>query len=164
MVVLGIDPGTAATGYGIIRLDDGWWNVIDYGFIKTEACASLPVRLRKIFDEVCSLIDLYRPDELAVEEVFYYENVKTALMVGHARGVILLAAVIKNIATAEYSPREVKQAVAGNGAASKEQVQRMVRELLQLREMPVPFDAADALAVAICHCNRRSHPLLTHDS
>ena len=153
MIVLGIDPGLAIMGYGVIRYENQRWEAIDYGSVRTGEL-SFPLRLRKIYDEVCGLIERHHPDELAVEQVFYAENVKTALTVAHARGVILLAAGLKNIPVAEYSPREVKQAVAGSGAASKEQVRRMIRDLLGLKEVPSPFDAADALAVALRHCNR----------
>lgn len=153
MVVLGIDPGLAMIGYGVVKYKNQGWKVIEHGSIRMGG-GSLPRRLKRIYDEVCRLIERHRPDELAVEQVFYAENAKTALKVAHARGVILLAGVLKDVPIAEYSPREVKQAVTGSGAASKRQVQRMVQDLLGLQEAPSPFHAADALAVALCHCNR----------
>jgi len=156
MVILGVDPGTAVTGYGVIRYLDGGAEVLSCGVIRTDPKRAFPLRLKKIYDDLCGIIQQHRPDQLALEDVFYSKDVKMALRMGHARGVTLLAAVNHGLPTAEYSPREVKQALTGNGAASKEQIQRMVYDLLRLSALPQPFDIADALAVALCHCHRLS--------
>lgn len=151
MVILGIDPGMAILGYGIVEQKNNSLNVIDYGTIMTPSSMGTPNRLVNIFDSVCELIERYKPDAVAVEELFFNKNIKTALIVGHARGVAILAAARKGIGIFEYTPLQVKQAVVGYGRAEKHQVQQMVKMLLNLREIPKPDDAADALAVAICH-------------
>ena len=157
--ILGIDPGTLKLGFGIIEGTGGTYRSVDFGLVKLASRTPFPERLKKIYDELVFIIERYSPDEFAIEDLFYAENAKVALKMGHARGVAILAAVNNHLPTAEYSPREVKQAVVGNGAASKSQVQRMVMQLLQLRIAPDPADVSDALAVAICHMHRRGNPL-----
>jgi crossover junction endodeoxyribonuclease RuvC len=152
MIVLGIDPGTAITGYGVIReTPEGEIQTIDYGVITTPAGMPLEQRLRNLYQQLRELMLLHQPDSGAVEKLFFQRNVKTALAVGQARGVVLLAFAESGLDVISYSPMEVKQAVTGYGAADKRQVQQMVKALLQLEEVPHPDDAADALAVALCH-------------
>jgi crossover junction endodeoxyribonuclease RuvC len=151
MLVLGIDPGTATTGYGFVRdIDDGPVAVA-YGVIITPAGAAMPQRLLSIYRELKQLIAIHRPETGAVEKLFFQRNVSTAMTVGQARGVALLALAEAGLPVGEYNPRDVKQAVVGYGGADKPQMQRMVRAILNLSEIPKPDDAADALAVAICH-------------
>jgi crossover junction endodeoxyribonuclease RuvC len=148
---LGIDPGTAITGYGVVEGQADELAVVTYGAITTPADQPLPQRLQQIYRELQALITEWQPESAAVEELFFSKNVRTALAVGHARGVALLALTDARLPIQEYKPAEVKQAVAGYGGAPKEQVQGMVQLLLGLDEVPRPDDAADALAVAICH-------------
>ncbi len=161
MLILGIDPGTAITGYGIVAQEGHHLKRIGFGVIRTEAKADLALRLTKIFEAVTAIIQKYRPEIMAVEELFFNKNTRTALAVGQARGVILLAASLAGLPVVEYTPLQVKVSVVGYGRAEKLQVQEMVRILLCLGEIPKPDDAADALAIAICHAhshklNRRS--------
>jgi len=149
--VLGIDPGTAITGYGIVEGEGDELTVLAFGVITTPAHQPLAQRLQQIYRELQALIAKWQPHSAAVEELFFSKNARTALAVGHARGVILLALTDAGLPIQEYKPAEVKQAVAGYGAAPKEQVQSMVQLLLGLKEVPRPDDAADALAIAICH-------------
>jgi crossover junction endodeoxyribonuclease RuvC len=149
--VLGIDPGTAITGYGLVEGEEDSLRLTAYGAITTPAGQPLPQRLQQIYRELRALIATWRPDSAAVEELFFSKNARTALAVGHARGVALLALTDAGLSVQEYKPAEVKQAIAGYGGAPKEQVQGMVQLLLGLDETPRPDDAADALAVAICH-------------
>lgn len=152
MLVIGIDPGTATTGYGLVREnDDGSLSAIAYGVVETTATQTMPLRLVELHRRLSEIILLHRPDSAAVEKLFFQRNVRTALSVGQGRGVALLALAAAGLPIAEYTPLEVKQAVAGYGGADKAQVQQMVRALLNLNEIPRPDDAADALAVAICH-------------
>jgi crossover junction endodeoxyribonuclease RuvC len=151
MLALGIDPGTATTGYGLVQDQDGSLAVVDYGVILTASNLEMPERLLELFRQLNKIILLHRPESGAVEKLFFQKNVRTALSVGQARGVILLAMAQAELPVYEYTPLEVKQAVAGYGGADKNQVQQMVRALLGLKEVPQPDDAADALAVAICH-------------
>lgn len=152
MLVLGIDPGTALTGYGVVRGEPfGALALVECGVIRTSARDTLPVRLREIYDDVRALIERLRPDALAVEDVFYSRNVRTTVVLGHARGVVLLAGEQAKLPVYEYPPAEVKKAVVGTGAATKEQVQFMVTRLLRPRTVPQPVDAADAAAVALAH-------------
>lgn len=151
MVVLGIDPGMAIMGYGVVDETMRKLKVIDYGTVVTPPDMNTPNRLVKIYESVEELIDRFKPDVVAVEELFFNKNVKTALIIGHARGVAVLAAARKGLDIYEYTPLQVKQAVVGYGRAEKMQVQQMVKMLLNLREVPKPDDAADALAVSICH-------------
>jgi crossover junction endodeoxyribonuclease RuvC len=152
MLVIGVDPGTATTGYGLVREGPGGGlTVVDYGVILTAADTPMPERLVQIHRELGEVIQLHRPESGAVEKLFFQRNVSTAITVGQARGVALLALAEGELPVAEYTPLEVKQAVAGYGGADKRQVQQMVRALLRMDEIPRPDDAADALAVAICH-------------
>ena len=154
MIVIGIDPGTATTGYGVIKEDDnGNFEVLDYGVVSTRPDLPLEKRLKIIFDTISSLIILHKPAIAAVEKLFFKQNVTNAISVGQARGVVLLAFANNGIPVSEYSPAEVKSAVSGYGGAEKSQVQAMVKAILNLDEIPKPDDAADALAIAICHLN-----------
>ena len=152
MVVLGIDPGTATTGYGLVTEDaSGETVLLRYGAIITKAGTPMPERLQIIHGDVSALIQQHEPVAVAVEELFFRRNVSTALMVGQARGVVLLAAAQAALPVYEYKPAEVKQALVGYGSASKQQMQEMLRMMLDLDDIPRPDDAADAIAVAICH-------------
>jgi len=152
MLAIGIDPGTAITGYGVLREEpDGSLSVIDYGVIETSPSEAMPQRLVQLYQKLKNVIDLHKPQSGAVEKLFFARNVRTALSVGQARGVALLALAEAGVELSEYSPNEVKQAVTGYGGADKHQVQSMVQALLGLDRIPQPDDAADALAVAICH-------------
>lgn len=153
MIIIGVDPGTATTGFGVLKKEGQKHIVIDYGIIPTPAKTPLHDRLDTIFSELTKIINKYKPDHIAVEELFFAANAKTAIAVGHARGVILLAGKKKGLSVFEYTPLEVKMALTGYGRADKNQVQQMVKSLLSLKEIPKPDDAADALAVAICHAN-----------
>lgn len=150
-VILGIDPGTAITGYGVIVEEHGGAQALDYGVIRTPSTDPLHIRLISIYDGLNDLIARHKPAVIAVEELFFSKNARTALSVGHARGVVLLAAAQSGADLFQYKPSQVKQAVTGYGAADKRQIQEMVRLLLELDSIPHPDDAADALAVAICH-------------
>jgi len=156
MIILGVDPGTLITGYGVIQAEKGTVSVLEFDVIVNRNERSMPLRLREIYAKLCGIIAKFHPDEFAIETAFYGRNAQSALKLGHARGVSMLAAVINEIPTAEYSPREIKKSVVGNGAASKQQVQFMVKSLLRLRDTPKLFDATDALAVALCHQHRLS--------
>lgn len=151
MIILGVDPGIADTGWGLVKKDTGG-NVfyIAHGSIKTSKTDNLPKRLTSLYIQLNEIIDKYQPQAAAIEELFFSKNVKTALIVGQARGVILLSLQNKKISINEFKPNQVKQAVAAYGQAGKLQVQKMVKLLLNLKEIPKPDDAADALALAIC--------------
>ncbi|HZG50695.1 MAG TPA: crossover junction endodeoxyribonuclease RuvC [Pyrinomonadaceae bacterium] len=151
MRVLGIDPGSETTGWGVVEGDARRYRVVDFGTVRASPRERFAARLLKISDGVEELLARFRPDVCAVEEMFFAANVKTALKLGQVRGVILVAAERARIEIAEYAPRLVKQTVVGYGAAEKHQVQEMVRVLLSLKEIPQPHDASDALALAICH-------------
>jgi crossover junction endodeoxyribonuclease RuvC len=152
MAVIGIDPGTAITGFGIVEeLGDGGLRAIDYGVIRTPANEYAEIRLQSIFEQLNNLLLLHSLESAAVEKLFFQRNVKTALSVGQARGVILLSLTLAKIKVFEYNPVDIKQSIAGYGHADKNQMQQMVRILLGLDCVPEPDDAADALAVAICH-------------
>lgn len=151
MIVLGIDPGTATTGYGVVTDRDSQPIMVAYGAILTPSDQALPDRLITIHTEMLRLIDQYQPEQAAVEQLFFNKNVRTALAVGHARGVVLLALAERQVPIFEYTPLEVKQAVTGNGRADKKQIQEMIKILLELDKIPKPDDAADALAIAVCH-------------
>ena len=157
-LALGIDPGTATTGYGLVRVEsDGSLVAVKYGVILTPREASAAARLVMLYDQLHALLDEYKPELAAVEKLFFARNVTTALAVGQARGVVMLSLQQAGIETFEYTPKEVKQAVAGFGGADKRQVQDMVRALLQLDSIPRPDDAADALAIAITHLNTKRY-------
>jgi crossover junction endodeoxyribonuclease RuvC len=152
VIVLGIDPGTAATGYGVVSGEPfGSLSLIECGVIRTTARDPLPLRLRELYDDVRALIARHRPEAMSVEDVFYAKNVRTTVVLGHARGVILLAAEQAGIEIHEYPPAEIKKAVVGTGSATKEQVQYMVARLLRLKKAPEPTDAADGTAAALAH-------------
>lgn len=151
MIVLGIDPGTATTGFGVVAFEGGRLLSLKHGVLRTPPGRPLEERLRSIFEGVSDLIRAARPDCLAVEELFFNKNVRSALAVGQARGVVLLAAALAGLSVSEYTPLQVKQAVVGYGRAEKQQIQQMVKVLLRLDAVPKPDDAADALAIAICH-------------
>ncbi len=153
VVVLGIDPGTAVTGYGVVeRTGPGAVTLRECGVIETSAGRPLFERIRDIYDATAALIERHGPVAVSVEEVFQGKNAQSALKLGHARGAILLAAAHARIAVAEYAPSEIKKAVVGNGNATKDQVGYMVQQQLRLRSAPTPADAADGVAAALCHC------------
>jgi crossover junction endodeoxyribonuclease RuvC len=153
MIILGIDPGLAIMGYGIIQYEGNRFKSIDYGAITTPSTMPTPMRLKTIYKELNEIITKYNPDVVAIEELFFNTNVKTALLVGHARGVAVLSAANNDKEIFEYTPLQVKQGVVGYGRADKGQVQQMVKTLLNLSKVPKPDDVADALAVAICHAH-----------
>src|SRR5437588_11651246 len=154
MIVLGIDPGTADTGYGVVEGAGSRLRALEEGVIRTRPGVPLERRLAAIHAEVCELIERHRPDAMAIEELYFGTNVRTAFAVGQARGVVLLAAGQRGIPSRSYTPQQVKGAVCGQGRAGKEQVGRMVARLLGMAAPPASDHAADALAVAICHLNR----------
>jgi crossover junction endodeoxyribonuclease RuvC len=155
VIVLGVDPGTAATGYGVVeRAETAPYRLVECGVIRPEAKAALPRKLDVIFAELEALIARHHPDIVAVETVFVAQNPRSALILGHARGVVLLAACRAGLEVAEYAPRDVKAAVVGSGNATKTQIQLMVARLLRLRTPPSPADAADGVAIALTHCLR----------
>jgi crossover junction endodeoxyribonuclease RuvC len=150
-IILGIDPGTATMGWGVIRQEGNRLSYVQHGAVTTPSQWEMPRRLGRLFDGVTELVKGYRPETVAVEELFFNTNVTTAITVGQARGVVLLAAYRAGIEVAEYTPLQVKQAITSYGRAEKRQVQEMVKSLLRLREIPKPDDAADGLAIAVCH-------------
>jgi crossover junction endodeoxyribonuclease RuvC len=153
MIVLGVDPGIAVTGYGFVaRAGDGAVSLLECGVVRTAADSALAARLRQIHDGLADVMMRHAVEAVAVEGVFYGKNPRTTVILGHARGAALLAATLREVPVFEYSPAEVKNAVAGTGRATKEQVQFMVQRLLRLRTAPAPADAADGVAVALCHC------------
>ena len=153
MIVLGIDPGTANTGYGVVARQGGRMAALDGGVVRTSPRSDPAARLAAIHARVAELLDEHRPEAVAVEELFFGTNARSAFAVGQARGVVLLAAGQRGIPCWSYTPQQIKGAVCGSGRAAKDQVQRMVQTLLALEELPRPDHAADALAVAICHAN-----------
>ena len=153
MVILGIDPGYAIVGFGVIRYEKNRFTVLDFGAITTPAGMDFTERLRCIYEDLSYLFEKYRPDAMAVEKLFFNTNKKTAVDVAQARGVILLAAKMHGAECFEYTPLQVKQSVVGYGRAEKKQVQEMTRQLLNLSAVPKPDDTADALAMAICHAH-----------
>ena len=156
MIILGIDPGTATTGYGLIRRAKSL-ECLDYGLIKTSPLLAPAERLKILNSELNKLIKKHKPDFLSVENIYFFKNAKTAIPVSQAKGVILLTAAKNNLQIREFTPLQVKMGVAGYGRAEKRQVQRMIQRLLNLKELPRPDDAADALAVAVC-CARGIRP------
>ncbi len=151
MIILGIDPGYAIVGYGVLEYSNNKFKVIEYGAITTDSKTDMFDRFKSIYDDICDVMERTKPDFMAIEELFFNSNQKTAINVAQARGVILLAAMNRGIRIFEYTPLQVKQAVAGYGRADKKQVQQMVKLLLGLKEVPKPDDTADAVAIAICH-------------
>ncbi len=165
MLVLGIDPGTAITGYGLVSKEDDALTLVDYGTITTPQEAPLPQRLQTIYRELREIVSQHQPTAAAVEKLFFSKNVRTALSVGQARGVALLAVADAGLPLHEYTPLQVKQSVVGYGRATKEQVQKLVQMLLDLDFVPQPDDAADAIAVAICHIHSaRLEAMLAEES
>ena len=157
MVILGIDPGVAIVGYGVVECVSGNFRCLEYGCITTPAHTLLEDRLSEIYDGMAELIARHRPDCMSIEELFFNNNQKTAVDVAQARGVILPAAENKGINTFEYTPLQIKQSVVGYGRAEKQQVMYMVRQYLHMKETPKPDDAADAIAIAICHGSSAMH-------
>ncbi|MBR1970435.1 MAG: crossover junction endodeoxyribonuclease RuvC [Clostridia bacterium] len=153
MRILGIDPGLAIVGYGVVDKEGNAYKTIYYDAITTQAHTPIENRIKIIYDEINLIIEKFKPDVLSIEELFFNNNAKTALAVGQARGVVLLSAVEHNIPIYEYTPLQVKQALTGYGRASKMQIQQMMKSMLGLKEIPKPDDVADALAIAICHGN-----------
>lgn len=153
MIVLGIDPGYAIVGCGVVEYKSNHFRVLEYGAITTEAHTPFNERIEKIFDEAYALIQKYKPDAMAIEKLFFNTNQKTAIDVAQARGALVLAAQKCKVPIFEYTPLQVKQSVVGYGRAEKKQVQEMTRVMLNLEKIPKPDDAADALAMAICHCH-----------
>ncbi len=152
LTVVGIDPGTTATGYGVVsRTSRGILSLLECGVVRPTAAAPLASRIREIFEEIERVLDGFEPNAVSVENVFQGKNARSALVLGHARGAILLAAALRDLEIHEYSPREIKKAVVGNGNATKDQVGFMVQERLRLRTPPRPADAADGVAAALCH-------------
>lgn len=156
MLVIGIDPGTASTGFGLVREDSaGNLSAVEYGVIRTLPGQSMPDRLLGLYQDIQQLLTLHRPETSAVEKLFFQRNVRTAMAVGQGRGIVLLALAEAGIPVVEFAPSEVKQAISGYGGAEKKQVQEMVKILLNLKTLPQPDDAADALALAICCLHSR---------
>lgn len=153
MIILGIDPGTAITGYGFIETEKGTLKIIDYGCVFTPAKTDNSKRIASIAEKLTALIKKHQPQNIAIEQLFFFKNAKTAISVSEARGAVLLIANQLRLEIHEYTPLQVKQAITGYGKAEKIQIQKMVKVILQLKEMPKPDDAADALAVAICCAN-----------
>lgn len=156
MIILGIDPGTRITGYGVIKYHPHKIETLDFGCIKPPASATSSKKYLIIFEGIKALIDRYKPEALSVEGQFFHKNALSALKLGMARGMAILAAEMAGIPIFEYAPTKAKKAVVGHGGASKEQVQRMIQKHLNLSELPTPEDAADALALAICHAHSLS--------
>lgn len=163
MRILGLDPGTATTGYGIIDVDDGQFTAVAYGTITTPATMPMPNRLQQLQQQLQQLLADYQPDTAGIEELFFGRNVTTAVTVGQARGVLLLTLANAGLPIGEYSPPKVKDAVTGYGKADKKQVQLMVRNLLNLEETPRPDDAADGLAIAITHYQYQRYANLSQE-
>ncbi len=153
MIILGIDPGYAIVGYGVIDYRNNHFSVIDYGAILTDAGTPFNERLEKIYDDLSALLEKYKPEAMSVEKVFYNSNAKTVIDVSQARGVIMLAAQKSRVPVFEYTPLQVKQSVVGYGRAEKKQIQEMIKRILHLEKVPKPDDTADALAMAICHAH-----------
>lgn len=153
MIILGIDPGYAIVGIGVLEYRNGKFRPIEYNAITTHASMATSMRLRIIYEEIAEYLDKYKPDAVSIEELFFNSNQKTAIAVAQARGVLVSQAAIRNIPIYEYTPLQIKQAVTGYGRADKNQVQQMVKLLLGLNAVPKPDDAADAMAVAICHAH-----------
>jgi crossover junction endodeoxyribonuclease RuvC len=159
MIILGVDPGTIFTGFGIINYDKNSFERIKNGLIKLPTTKTIAQKLELIYDGLDKIIRMYKPDEFAIETAFYGKNVQSAMKIGYARGVSMLAAIHNNVPISEYSPREVKKSIVGSGAASKEQVSYMIKTILNIKTDKMRFDESDALAIAICHSFRMKSPL-----
>ena len=153
MRIIGIDPGYAIVGFGVLEYNRAQFQVVDYGAVTTPADIDFNSRLLEIYNDLCYILDKFRPDFLAIERLYFTSNQKTAIDVAQARGIVLLAARQRNIGIFEYTPLQVKQSVTGYGKAVKKQVQEMTTRILKLPEIPKPDDTADALAIAICHAH-----------
>jgi crossover junction endodeoxyribonuclease RuvC len=164
MIIFGVDPGTICTGYGIIKYTGNEITDISSGIIKPSASMNLGEKLAFIYDELSRLIKTHSPDQISIETAFYGKNVQSAMKIGYVRGVALLASVHNNVPACEYSPREIKKSVVGNGAASKEQVQYMIRKLLNIKKVKIKFDETDALAAAVCHAFNMNSIVKTNSS
>ncbi len=151
MRIIGVDPGYAIVGFGILDYDKNRFKIVDFGAITTDAKTPFDLRLKTIYDDMCEILDAYMPDEMGIEKLFFNTNQKTGIDVAQARGVTLLAAVQRGIGISEYTPLQVKQSVVGYGRAEKKQVQELTRSILGLAQVPKPDDTADALAIAITH-------------
>ena len=162
MIVLGVDPGTAIVGYGLIKKERNVIEVLDYGCIYTEPSLMMAKRLQIIYRGINNILSLYKPESVAIEDIFYFKNNKTVIKVGQARGVIILAAAENGIETYDYTPLQVKMGVTGYGRADKKQIQLMVKKILKLNEIPKPDDAADGLAIALTHLNSLGSGLLQY--
>ncbi len=160
-IILGIDPGTLIMGYGLIKCSGNTVQMICMDVIRLNKLSDQPIKLKKIFDTIVSIVDEYHPDELAIEAPFFGKNPQSMLKLGRAQGVAIAAALYRTIPVFEYSPRKIKQSVTGNGNASKEQVAAMLKKLLNLKTEPVSFDATDSIAVAMCHYFQRTETLDT---
>jgi crossover junction endodeoxyribonuclease RuvC len=160
MIILGIDPGLANTGYGLINYKGDKIELLKYGCIKTLPNTSFAQRLLKISSELDKIIKKYRPEKIAIEQIYFCKNVKTALLVGQARGAVILTAVSSKLPISDFTPLQIKQAITGYGRAEKNQIQQMIKILLKLKNIPKPDDAADALAVAICCAHTSNLPKL----
>ncbi len=158
MIILGVDPGTNITGYGLIEYTNNKFRRISHGVINLPSSKPIPERLKIIYDELSNLLKIYKPDEFAIETAFYGKNVQSVMKIGYARGVSILAAIHNKIPASEYSPREVKKAVVGRGAASKDQVSYMVKAILNVKKIKFKPDESDALAIALCHAFRLKAP------
>jgi crossover junction endodeoxyribonuclease RuvC len=159
MVILGIDPGIVSTGYGLLSVTAGQPVVLDYGAIVIESNIDLPSRLRGVYQGLVEICGRFRPQAMAIEDIFYNKNVRTAMTVGQVRGAIILAGVHQGLTVHTYTPLQIKQAVTGYGRADKEQIQRMLKLIFKLQEAPEPDHAADALATAFCHLNYDRSPV-----
>jgi crossover junction endodeoxyribonuclease RuvC len=159
MIILGIDPGTRITGYGVIKYNNNNFIKIASGSINLPAKEPIPQRLEIIYSEISKIIKRYKPNEFAIETAFYGKNVQSAMKIGYARGVSILCALHNNIPASEYSPREIKKSVVGKGAASKEQVSFMIKTLLNIKSEKIKVDESDALAIALCHAFRMKTPV-----
>ncbi len=164
MVVLGIDPGYAIIGYGVLNYNSNRFSIVEYGAVTTKAGSLFSDRLYEIYDQLCNIIEKYRPDAMSIEKLFFNTNTTTAIDVAQARGVILLAAKRYNVPIYEYTPLQVKSSVTGYGRADKKQVMEMTKNLLGLSKVPKPDDTADALAIAICHAHSAGSLLGTLNS
>ena len=153
-IILGIDPGTLICGLGIIKIENNSEKLVHFEIVKNNPSLEMPIRLKNIYTKINELILKYKPDEVALETAFYSKNAQSALKIGQARGVAMLATAINNLKLTEYTPKEIKKSVVGTGSASKEQVQFMTMQFLEIKKKPKYFDATDALAVAICHAHR----------
>ena len=153
MRIIGIDPGYAIVGFGVVDYERRVFDVVDYGAVTTDAGTDFNTRLLEIYDDICVIFDRYRPDAMAIERLYFTSNQKTAIAVAEARGIVLLAARQRGIEIYEYTPLQVKSSVTGYGKAVKKQVQELTKNILKLPEIPKPDDTADALAIAVCHAH-----------